>query len=175
MDFEVISMFPDLVNAVMPFGVAGRAHAEGRYRVRCWNPRDDAPGNYRRVDDRPDPHAIDPETQPAAVLTHFEAEPAAVNRARPRHDHRCVLHQHLFFAQNLRAAIVPAAEHEAVAAADVPAIGAQHEIEVAGVFVFFAAGRVHLRADEVLHRERLAMADFVPVAGDAVRLHAREK
>ena len=53
MDFEVISVFPDLVNAVLPFGVAGRAHAEGRYRVRCWNPRDDAPGNYRRVDDRP--------------------------------------------------------------------------------------------------------------------------
>ena len=48
MDFEIISVFPDLVNAVLPFGVAGRAHAEGRYRVRCWNPRDDAPGSYRR-------------------------------------------------------------------------------------------------------------------------------
>jgi tRNA (guanine37-N1)-methyltransferase len=53
MDFEVISVFPDLVNAVLPFGVAGRALFEGRYRVRCWNPRDDAPGNYRRIDDRP--------------------------------------------------------------------------------------------------------------------------
>jgi tRNA (guanine37-N1)-methyltransferase len=53
MDFEVISAFPDLVNAVLPFGVTGRALSEGRYRVRCWNPRDDAPGNYRRIDDRP--------------------------------------------------------------------------------------------------------------------------
>ena len=53
MDFEVITVFPDLVTAVLPYGVAGRAHSEGRYRVRCWNPRDDAPGNYRRVDDRP--------------------------------------------------------------------------------------------------------------------------
>jgi tRNA (guanine37-N1)-methyltransferase len=52
-DFEVVSVFPDLVSAVLPFGVAGRALSEGRYRVRCWNPRDDAPGNYRRIDDRP--------------------------------------------------------------------------------------------------------------------------
>ena len=47
MDFEIISVFPDLVNAVLPYGVAGRAHAEGLYRVRCWNPRDDAPGFVR--------------------------------------------------------------------------------------------------------------------------------
>jgi tRNA (guanine37-N1)-methyltransferase len=53
MDFEIISAFPDLVNAVLPFGVAGRALSEGRYRARCWNPRDQTTDNYRRIDDRP--------------------------------------------------------------------------------------------------------------------------
>jgi tRNA (guanine37-N1)-methyltransferase len=53
MDFEIITAFPDLVNAVLPYGVSGRALSQGRYRARCWNPRDDAVGNYRRIDDRP--------------------------------------------------------------------------------------------------------------------------
>jgi tRNA (guanine37-N1)-methyltransferase len=53
MDFEVITVFPDLLEAVLPFGVTGRALNDGRYRVRCWNPRDVTTDNYRRVDDRP--------------------------------------------------------------------------------------------------------------------------
>lgn len=53
MDFEIISVFPELLTNVLPFGVTGRALAEERYRVRCWNPRDVTTDNYRRVDDRP--------------------------------------------------------------------------------------------------------------------------
>ena len=53
MDFEVITVFPELISSVLPFGVTGRALAEQRYRVRCWNPRDVTTDNYRRVDDRP--------------------------------------------------------------------------------------------------------------------------
>ncbi|MBA3479159.1 MAG: tRNA (guanosine(37)-N1)-methyltransferase TrmD [Lautropia sp.] len=53
MDFEVISVFPELIAGVLPFGVTGRALNEQRYRVRCWNPRDVTTDNYRRVDDRP--------------------------------------------------------------------------------------------------------------------------
>jgi len=53
MDFEVITVFPDLVGSALPFGVTGRALTEQRYRVRCWNPRDVTTDNYRRVDDRP--------------------------------------------------------------------------------------------------------------------------
>jgi tRNA (guanine37-N1)-methyltransferase len=52
-DFEVISVFPELIGGVLPFGVTGRALNEQRYRVRCWNPRDVTTDNYRRVDDRP--------------------------------------------------------------------------------------------------------------------------
>lgn len=53
MDFEVISVFPELLSGVLPFGVTGRALTDQRYRVRCWNPRDVTTDNYRRVDDRP--------------------------------------------------------------------------------------------------------------------------
>ena len=53
MDFEIISVFPELLTNVLPFGVTGRALADERYRVRCWNPRDVTTDNYRRVDDRP--------------------------------------------------------------------------------------------------------------------------
>ncbi len=34
-------------------GINRRAYASGLVDVRCWNPRDYAEGNYRRVDDRP--------------------------------------------------------------------------------------------------------------------------
>ena len=53
MDFEIISVFPELLTNVLPFGVTGRALSDHRYRVRCWNPRDVTTDNYRRVDDRP--------------------------------------------------------------------------------------------------------------------------
>ena len=53
LDFEVITVFPELVQGALPFGVTGRALNEGRYRVRCWNPRDVTTDNYRRIDDRP--------------------------------------------------------------------------------------------------------------------------
>ena len=53
MDFEVITVFPELVSSVLPYGVTGRALTGQRYRVRCWNPRDVTTDNYRRIDDRP--------------------------------------------------------------------------------------------------------------------------
>jgi tRNA (guanine37-N1)-methyltransferase len=52
-DFEVITVFPELVAGVLPYGVTGRALNERRYRVRSWNPRDVTSDNYRRIDDRP--------------------------------------------------------------------------------------------------------------------------
>jgi tRNA (guanine37-N1)-methyltransferase len=53
MDFEVITVFPELIEAVLPYGVTGRALSDQRYRVRSWNPRDVTSDNYRRIDDRP--------------------------------------------------------------------------------------------------------------------------
>ncbi|MGE0310908.1 MAG: tRNA (guanosine(37)-N1)-methyltransferase TrmD [Lautropia sp.] len=53
MDFELITLFPEPVEAMAAVGVTGRALAGDSHRLRCWNPRDFAEGRYRRVDDRP--------------------------------------------------------------------------------------------------------------------------
>ncbi len=53
MDFEIVTVFPDLVETVAPFGVTGRALGRESWRLRTWNPRDFTDDNYRRIDDRP--------------------------------------------------------------------------------------------------------------------------
>ena len=53
MDFEVITLFPELVNDAARHGVTGRALERGLWRLRCHNPRDHAHDAYRRIDDRP--------------------------------------------------------------------------------------------------------------------------
>jgi len=42
-----------MVDPAARFGVTGRAIERGIWRLRCWNPRDQATDAYRRVDDRP--------------------------------------------------------------------------------------------------------------------------
>lgn len=53
MRFDIITLFPELFAPLLTAGVTRRAYASGQVDVRCWNPRDHAEGNYRRVDDRP--------------------------------------------------------------------------------------------------------------------------
>lgn len=53
MQMLVISLFPDLVNAVALHGVVGRAVEAGRLRLQYLNPRDFTDDAHRTVDDRP--------------------------------------------------------------------------------------------------------------------------
>ena len=53
MRFDVITLFPEIVQPLMEHGVNRRAFDQGLIDVRFWNPRDYATGNYRRIDDRP--------------------------------------------------------------------------------------------------------------------------
>ncbi len=53
MRFDVITLFPDMFDAVLRFGVTGRARERGFFRVRLWNPRDFTRDVHRTVDDRP--------------------------------------------------------------------------------------------------------------------------
>jgi tRNA (guanine37-N1)-methyltransferase len=53
MRIDVLTLFPDFIRASAELGVVGRALQRGLLQVECWNPRDHAPGNYRRVDERP--------------------------------------------------------------------------------------------------------------------------
>jgi tRNA (guanine37-N1)-methyltransferase len=53
MRFDVITLFPGLFDALLDFGITGRALDRGLFRFKAWNPRDFATDNYRTVDDRP--------------------------------------------------------------------------------------------------------------------------
>jgi len=53
MRVDIVSLFPEFVAQCAAFGVVGRAQERGLLSLHGWNPRDYAPGNYRRVDDRP--------------------------------------------------------------------------------------------------------------------------
>lgn len=51
--FGVVSIFPEMFDAVTEVGVTGRAVKSGLAAVHCWNPRDFAQNKHRNVDDRP--------------------------------------------------------------------------------------------------------------------------
>ncbi|WP_295857159.1 tRNA (guanosine(37)-N1)-methyltransferase TrmD [uncultured Xylophilus sp.] len=53
MRFDIVTLFPELFAPFLQAGVTRRAFEGGLVEVRFWNPRDQAEGNYRRVDDRP--------------------------------------------------------------------------------------------------------------------------
>ncbi|TNG00965.1 MAG: tRNA (guanosine(37)-N1)-methyltransferase TrmD [Gammaproteobacteria bacterium] len=53
MRFDVISLFPDMVQQACQYGVTGRALERGLAKLVCWNPRDETEDVHRTVDDRP--------------------------------------------------------------------------------------------------------------------------
>ena len=53
MRFDVITLFPEMFEAVTQYGVTRRAAEQERFRLQTWNPRDFTAYNYRTVDDRP--------------------------------------------------------------------------------------------------------------------------
>jgi len=53
MRFDVITLFPALFDALLDFGITGRAMDRGLFQFKTWNPRDFATDKYRTVDDRP--------------------------------------------------------------------------------------------------------------------------
>ena len=53
MFFAVITLFPEMFEAITDFGISGRAAKREIVQVTCINPREFATGNYKRVDERP--------------------------------------------------------------------------------------------------------------------------
>ncbi len=51
--FGVVTLFPEMLQALTQQGVSGRAVKQGKVTVKSWNPRDFAYDNYQTVDDRP--------------------------------------------------------------------------------------------------------------------------
>lgn len=52
-EFDVVTLFPDMFDAVTKHGITGRAKENSVYGLHAWNPRDFTEDNYRTVDDRP--------------------------------------------------------------------------------------------------------------------------
>jgi tRNA (guanine37-N1)-methyltransferase len=53
LQIEVITLFPEMVNTVIEYGITSRAVKRGLLKVNTWNPRDYTSDNHRTVDDRP--------------------------------------------------------------------------------------------------------------------------
>lgn len=53
MQFDVVTLFPEMFRALTDWGITSRAIKQGRFGLRTWNPRDFTSNNYRTVDDRP--------------------------------------------------------------------------------------------------------------------------
>jgi tRNA (guanine37-N1)-methyltransferase len=51
--FDVITIFPAMLDALADHGITARSLDEKRFDLKAWDPRDFAQDNYRRVDDRP--------------------------------------------------------------------------------------------------------------------------
>lgn len=51
--FGVVTVFPEMIEAYARFGVTGRAVADGRVGVECFDPRAHVHDRHRTIDDRP--------------------------------------------------------------------------------------------------------------------------
>ncbi len=53
MHFDVVTLFPEMVEQVAQNGVVGRSAKADLFSLQCWNPRDFSQQKHRCVDDRP--------------------------------------------------------------------------------------------------------------------------
>jgi tRNA (guanine37-N1)-methyltransferase len=51
--FDVVTLFPEMFDAITKSGITSRALQQGIYDVQFWNPRDFTSDNHKTVDDRP--------------------------------------------------------------------------------------------------------------------------
>ena len=54
MRFDVISLFPEMFDAITKYGITSRALVQKIYVLNVINPREFAADNHKTVDDRPD-------------------------------------------------------------------------------------------------------------------------
>jgi tRNA (guanine37-N1)-methyltransferase len=51
--FDIVTLFPEMFDAITKYGITSRALQQGIYEVGFWNPRDFTSDNHKTVDDRP--------------------------------------------------------------------------------------------------------------------------
>lgn len=87
-EIHVVTLFPDWFEQLKSMGLTGRALADGRVAMRCFNPRDHASGAHRSVDDRPygggPGMVMRPEPLAAAIEQARGESPAPVSGLSPQ-------------------------------------------------------------------------------------------
>ena len=53
MRFDIVTLMPGMFNAIVDFGVSGRAVEQGAIQIECHNPREHTTDRHNTVDDRP--------------------------------------------------------------------------------------------------------------------------
>lgn len=53
MIFDVVTLFPEMFDALTQYGITRRAAEQAHYELKTWNPRDFTTDKYRTIDDRP--------------------------------------------------------------------------------------------------------------------------
>jgi len=51
--FDIVTLFPEMFDAITKYGITSRALQKNIYAVQYWNPRDYTTDNHKTVDDRP--------------------------------------------------------------------------------------------------------------------------
>ncbi len=51
--YDVVTLFPEMFDAIADFGVTRRGLDEKAWELKCWNPREFAVNAYKTIDDRP--------------------------------------------------------------------------------------------------------------------------
>jgi len=51
--FDIVTLFPEMFDAITKYGITSRALQQKIYDVQFWNPRDSTTDNHKTVDDRP--------------------------------------------------------------------------------------------------------------------------
>ncbi|OUW02279.1 MAG: tRNA (guanosine(37)-N1)-methyltransferase TrmD [Betaproteobacteria bacterium TMED156] len=53
MQFDIVTIFPELFKTLTKVGVFGKAYNKGIFKLSCWNPRDFVNSAHSEIDDRP--------------------------------------------------------------------------------------------------------------------------
>jgi tRNA (guanine37-N1)-methyltransferase len=78
---DVVTLFPEWIGGLKELGLTGRAMADNRVELHCWNPRDFTTDPHRSVDDRPYGGGPGMVMRPEPLAKTIEAVRAASNNA----------------------------------------------------------------------------------------------
>ena len=87
MQFDVVTLFPDMFTAITQSGITRRAFEQRKCALSLWNPRDFTTDNYRTVDDRPyggGPGMVMLAKPLEAAITAAKARQVQLGVSRPR-------------------------------------------------------------------------------------------